>query len=189
MIHLETEQLRLRSFKPEDEKVMLAINQDPKVMEYFPSMPDANETRAFLARNQQQQAQYGYSLYAVEHKACGNMIGFVGLNRVGFAIPSLVPGTPGLIEIGWRLAQSHWGRGYATEAAKAVLHYAFATLEIHELISFTATINHASRRVMEKIGLRHNLVDDFKHPAIDATSPLHDHVLYRLSREKYLATI
>ena len=88
-------------------------------------------------------------------------------------------------EIGWRLSSNHWGQGFATEGAKAVLDYAFRKLKISEIVSFTAAGNAKSIRVMQKIGLQHNEIDDFDHPKLDDTSPLKRHVLYRLSREKY----
>ena len=84
------------------------------------------------------------------------------------------------------LASKHWGQGFATEGAKAVLDYAFRKLKIPEIVSFTAAGNAKSIRVMQKIGLQHNEADDFYHPDIEDTCPLKRHVLYRLSREIYL---
>ena len=89
-------------------------------------------------------------------------------------------------EIGWRLASNYWGKGYATEAAKAVLHHAFTELNLDEVVSFAVADHTKSRRVMEKIGLRHNEVDDFDHPRRKLGSPLRRHVLYRLSKDEYL---
>ncbi len=91
-----------------------------------------------------------------------------------------------IVEIGWRLSSHHWGKGYATEAAKAVLRYAFTELNLIEIISFTVKANTKSRRVMEKIGLHHSVADDFDHPKLDENSPLRRHALYRLTRDNYL---
>lgn len=88
----------------------------------------------------------GFSLYAVELKNTGEMIGFLGLMPPSFEAHF----TPA-VEIGWRLSSTHWNQGYATEGAKAVLHYAFTSLNLPEVVSFTAVNNLASRRVMEKL--------------------------------------
>jgi RimJ/RimL family protein N-acetyltransferase len=122
-----------------------------------------------------------FGLYAVELKNTGEMIGFLGLMIPPFEVHF----TPA-IEIGWRLSSTHWNQGYATEGAKAVLHYAITFLNLPEVVSFTAVNNLASRRVMEKIGLQHNTKDDFDHPKLEQNSPLRRHVLYRLSRADYL---
>lgn len=94
-----------------------------------------------------------------------------------------------VVEIGWRLSSKHWGQGYATEAAKAVLHYAFTELDLNEIISFTVPANAKSRRVMEKIGLHRNAQNDFEHPNLPENSPLKPHLLYRLSKAEYLKRI
>ncbi|CDZ77327.1 Acetyltransferase (GNAT) family protein [Legionella massiliensis] len=108
------------------------------------------------------------------------MIGFLGLMTPSFDAHF----TPA-VEIGWRLSSKYWNQGYATEGAKAVLHYAFNCLNIERLVSFTVVNNLASRRVMEKIGMHHNPPDDFEHPRLSVDSPLRKHVLYRLSKEEY----
>lgn len=173
---LETEHLLLRTFKESDVAPMLAINQDPKVMEYFPALQNEEETRALIDRINAHQEQHGYSLYAVELKATGEMIGFVGLMYRDFEAHF----TP-VVEIGWRLASTHWNQGYATEAARAVLDYAFSVLGLKEIVSFTSEINMPSRRVMEKLGFTHNPKDDFDHPKLEPSHRLSKHVLYRVS--------
>ncbi len=180
---LQTERLILRTWKSTDIEAMTAINQDPKVMRYFPATGTEQQTREHIQRLIKHQAEYGYSLYAVEHKQTNTMIGFVGLlHRTGedWSAPFL-PAT----EIGWRLASDYWNQGLATEAARAVLHYAFTELDLNEIVSFTVVANSPSRRVMEKIGLRHHPEDDFNHTLLDQSSPLCRHVLYRLSQQAY----
>ena len=98
-------------------------------------------------------------------------MGYVGLHEIGFEADF----TPG-IEIGWRLAADFHNQGYATEAAKAVLHLA-ESHEIKRLYSFTAKINVPSERVMQKIGMKK--VGEFDHPKLPAESPLCRHVLYQ----------
>jgi len=179
---IETERLILRTWLDCDLEPMSKINQDPRVMEYFPGLYDFQHTKKFIEREKEAFAKLGYTLYAVELKESGEFIGFVGLSLAEFDA-HFTPAT----EIGWRLASAHWGKGYATEAAKAVLHYAFTELKLDEVVSFTTVNNTKSRRVMEKIGLKHNESDDFdhRHPSADSNSPPEICVLYRLTRDKY----
>lgn len=109
-------------------------------------------------------------------------VGFVGMQSA----PEVLPFSP-CVEIGWRLAQPYWRKGYATEAAVAVADYAFATLGLSELVSFTAATNVRSRRVMKRLGMTHDSREDFDHPFVDAESPLRHHVLYRLLRPETVA--
>lgn len=180
---LETERLLLRTFKESDLDAMTAINQDPKVMQHFPSLLDQEQTAKLIQKITNYQYKYGYSLYAVELKSTSEMIGFVGLlfrNKEEFDAP-FMPST----EIGWRLSSKQWNRGYATEAAIAVLEYGFNHLDLDEIVSFTVPANKASRRVMEKIGLHYNSDDDFDHPNLDKNSHLCRHVLYRLTKQEW----
>lgn len=174
---LETQRLILRTWQASDFEPMCEINQDPKVMECFPSTLSKEETRTFIDKLQQHYEQHSYTFFAVELKQTGECIGFVGLKNVSFQAHF----TPA-VEIGWRLSSAHWGQGYATEAAKAVLDFAFNQLQLKEIVSFTTVANIKSRRVMEKIGLLHDPQDDFQHPKLASTHPLCRHVLYRLSK-------
>lgn len=178
---LEIERLFLRTFQEEDVESLIAINQDPKVMQFFPSIPTREETIAFIDSIISHQEEKNFSLYAAEIKNTGEMIGFVGLFTATFEAHF----TPA-IEIGWRISSKHWNQGYATEAAKAVLDYAFKTLGLDEIVSFTSTLNKPSIRVMRKIGLHTNSEDDFDNPKVPSGSPLVEHVLYRLKRSEYL---
>lgn len=178
---LETERLILRTWREEDINSMAAINQDPKVCEFLPAIGNRATTEVSVRKIMQHYEQHEYCLYAVELKSTHEFIGWTGL-----AIPSFEAHFTPSIEIGWRLNSRDWNQGYATEAAKAVLHYAFTTLKLNEIVSFTAINNKASRRVMEKIGLHHNPYDDFDHPSLEKSSPLCRHVLYRISKSAYL---
>jgi RimJ/RimL family protein N-acetyltransferase len=178
---LETDRLILRIFQTTDVDQMTLIDQDPKVCQYLPAIGTRAGTEAGVQRIIQHYEERSFSLYAVELKHSGEFIGFLGL-----ITPSFQAHFTPAIEIGWRLASKHWNKGYATEGAKAVLHYGFTQLHLDEIVSFTVVNNHASRRVMEKIGLHHNPQDDFDHPRLSADSPLRRHVLYRLSKTEYL---
>lgn len=185
-IILTTKRLILRTWKSTDTPLMAAISSDPLVMEHFPAIQDMTATQALINHINQHFETFGYALYAVETKETHEFIGFVGLNHPPFDIPHFQPAELPIVEIGWRLSSKHWGKGYATEAAKAVLYYAFTELNLGEIISFTVVANSKSRRVMEKIGLHHSETDDFDHPKLEENSPLRRHVLYRLTRENYL---
>lgn len=180
MIILETERLILRTWCDDDFDIMLSINQNPHVMEFFPELQGPEKTASLLHGMREQQEKRGYSWYAVVVKQIDTIIGAVGLNYTDFPChfsPS--------VEIGWRLDSLYWGKGYATEAAKAVLKYAFETLNLPEIVSFTASANSRSIQVMKNIGLEHDNKDDFNHPYLEEDSPLKSHVLFRLSRERY----
>src|SRR3990167_7420896 len=186
-IILSTERLILRTWKQSDIPLMAAISSNPLVMEHFPATQDIAATQALVNHINQHYEKFGYALYAVETKDTHEFIGFVGLNHPPFEIPNFQPKGLPIVEIGWRLSSNHWGKGYATEAAKAVLHYAFIELNLGEIISFTVVANIKSRHVMEKIGLHHSEIDDFNHPKLEENSPLKRHVLYRITRDNYQA--
>ena len=109
-------------------------------------------------------------------------IGFMGIQNVPFEAPF----TPA-IEIGWRLARPFWNRGLATEGASAVLSYGFRKLVLEDIVSFAVSANVQSRRVMQKIGMRHDHAGDFDHPKLPHGHPLRKHVLYRLSQADWNA--
>lgn len=185
-IILTTDRLILRTWKASDLPLMTAISSDPLVMEHFPATQDITATQALIDHVNQHYEKFGYATYAVEIKATREFIGFVGLNHPPFEIPDFKPKSLPIVEIGWRLSSKHWNKGYATEAARAVLHYAFTELNLDEIISFAVVANVKSRHVMEKIGLHHSEADDFDHPTLEENSPLRRHVLYRLTRDNYL---
>lgn len=176
---LETQRLILRTWTKADVAPMAKINMDQQVMEHFPGLINLEQTKALIQKINNHYDKYGYTLYAVELKSSGEFIGFVGLFKPSFDA-HFTPAT----EIGWRLSSQHWRQGYATEAATAVLEYAFKVHKLDEVVSFTVVNNLASRRVMEKIGLKYNPKDDFNHPNIKDPQLVH-HVLYRLKRSEH----
>lgn len=177
-IYIETERLVLRSWATADLSLFVAMNNDERVMRYFPATLSASETETFYNRIQEEFDKKGWGLYAVEIKSTGEFIGYVGLHEIGFEADF----TPG-VEIGWRLAADYHNQGYATEAATAVLQLAKQSGIMH-LYSFTAQINAPSERVMQKIGMIK--VGEFAHPKLSAASPLLTHVLYRIDFEQRL---
>ena len=185
-IVLETDRLILRTWTQADVDKLAVMNMDPRVMEYFPSTQDYQTTVKLIEHSNNLFSQYGFCLYATELKETGEMIGFVGLNIPDFDIPNFKPIQKPIVEMGWRLAFEYWGKGYATEGAKAVLDQGFNTLNLKEIVAFTPFNNLRSRRVMEKIGLKHNEKDDYDAKSFDENNPAKRQVLYRLKREEYL---
>lgn len=173
--HLETERLLLRGWRDGDLAPFAAMNADEKVMEYFPAPLARAQSDAFAARIQRGLNDNGHGLFAVAVKATGKFIGYVGLNSVRFQAPF----TPA-VEIGWRLAVDAWGRGYATEAARACLAHGFSDCGFRTIVSFTTRSNRRSMAVMERIGMARKASDDFEHPALPAGHPPRPHVLYRI---------
>ena len=172
---LRTGRLILRPWRDEDLAPFAAMNADPTVMRYFPSTLDRAESDAMVGRVRLHFATRGFGLWAVEVPGVTPFAGFVGLSVPRFEAPFMP-----CVEIGWRLAPECWGKGYATEAAKASLAFGFETLKLAEIVSFTVVANAPSRRVMERLGMHHEPADDFDHPSIAAGDPLRRHVLYRL---------
>ena len=182
MKFLETKRLILRDWEKKDITPFVDMNQDPEVMKFFPNLLSRDESINLIHRTQKQLNGHGFCLFAVELKESGEFIGFVGLS-----IPSFQAHFTPCVEIGWRIAKKYWNRGFATEAAKAVLNQAFERYNLNEVVSFTAKINKASIRIMEKIGLQHDPKDDFNHPNLAINHPLSEHVLFRLSRDQLSA--
>jgi len=179
---IETPRLMIRPWKDSDIPEFSNMNQDPDVRQFFPRLLTLEESAGFVEFYRQQLKGHGFCFWAVELKATQEFIGFVGLG----VCPPEMPFSPA-VEIGWRLAKKYWNQGYATEAASAVLHEAFETFHLKEVVSFTALPNQKSMRIMEKIGLSHDPKDDFDHPKLDKDHWLCRHVLYRMTKEQLIA--
>ncbi|NQD38234.1 GNAT family N-acetyltransferase [Permianibacter sp. IMCC34836] len=177
---LKTTRLLLRQWRPEDAKPFAELNADPEVMQHFPARLTAAESDAMLTRCQQHIEVHGWGLWAVEQIDGGDFIGFVGLSRPRFQAAF----TP-CVEVGWRLRRSAWGHGFASEAATACLHFGFDTLQLDEIVSFTAASNTRSQCVMQRLGMRHNPADNFLHPLLDPQHPITPHVLYRIAQAEW----
>jgi RimJ/RimL family protein N-acetyltransferase len=171
---VKSERLTLRDWSDEDLEPFASLNADPRVMEHFPSVLTRERSDAIAGRIRAHWAK-GFGLWAVEERSTGTFIGFVGLSVPSFEAPF----TPA-VEIGWRLAYDAWGRGYATEGARASLEWArrHLTPPRGEIVSFTTAGNWRSRRVMESLGFTHRDEDDFDHPALPEWE-FRRHVLYR----------
>ena len=174
MIELRTERLLLRPWRESDRGPFAALNQDPAVMEFFPSLLDREASDRSIDAWQAQFATQGWSNWATELAESGQFVGFVGLSVPRRALPC----SP-CVEIGWRLARPFWGLGLASEAANEVLRAGFERIGLTEIVSFTAVGNRRSRAVMERIGMR-NAHEDFEHPGVPEGHALRLHCLYRV---------
>jgi RimJ/RimL family protein N-acetyltransferase len=162
----------LRQWKESDLEPYAAMNADPEVMHYFPKPLTREESALSMARHRARIEERGWGLWAVE--VDGVFAGFTGLAEPKFAAHF----TP-CVEIGWRLRKEFWGQGIAFEATQQAMRYAFAQLKLPQLVSFTATVNLRSRKLMERLGFSHKAIDDFDHPEIREGHWLRRHVLYR----------
>lgn len=180
LIELQTERLCLRQWRPADRAALAALSSDPRVMEYLSEPLTRAASDAMADRFQSLIAERGWGFWAAEHRATRELIGFVGLHTPALALP-FAP----CVEIGWRLAAPYWGKGLATEAAKEALRAGFETLELPEIVAFTALGNVRSRAVMQRLGMRE--AGTFDHPHVPEGSPLRLHCLYRLQREQWSA--
>lgn len=174
---LETDRLVLRRWREADLAPFAALNADPVVMEYFQAVMTRAESDALAPRIEAHFDAHDFGLFAVGVRATGEFIGFVGLWPADFDAPF----TPA-VEVGWRLARSAWGHGYATEAARASIADGFERLGLAEIVSFTPDPNERSWRVMERLGMLRDAAGDFDHPKVPPGHRLEHHVLYRLAR-------
>lgn len=175
---IKTERLILHSWKEEDLAPFAALNADPRVREFFyPTILSRQESDHLVKLFQEHIQKFNFGLFAASLVQTGEFIGFIGLQHVSENLP-FYPA----VEIGWRLAHQHWGKGYATEGAKAALDYGFEQLNLTEIVAMTTVHNNRSRNVMEKLGMTYNPNDDFDHPKVPDGHPLKKHVLYRITK-------
>ena len=174
---METERLILREWREEDRDPFFALNSDPAVMEFLPAGTRADSDAA-VERMIATQAEHGHCFWAVERKADGAFLGFCGLKVVN------LPGTPvdGETEIGWRLREDAWGRGYAKEAAVAALAWGWANLDRDRILAFTVRANEPSRRLMQRLAMTRRADLDFAHPHFAPGHPLSEHITYVAER-------
>ena len=174
----ESQRLGFRRWKERDRIPFAAMTADPEVMRYFPKPLAKREADRLIDRFETHMVDKGYTMWAVERKEDGAFIGFIGLLEITMAIEG-----QGAAEIGWRLDKSFWKQGYAVEVALACLGYAFGSLGMTEVYSFTSAVNKPSETVMKRIGM--TKIDDFEHPKLAGGSPLKRHVLYKIDRSEY----
>jgi len=155
-ILIDTERCLLRNWCPEDAVDFYQLNSDPEVLRYTGDAPfgTVDEAKRFI-ENYRHYQQYGYGRWAVIHRLSGEWMGFCGLRYD----PSTYT-----VDIGFRLKKKYWNQGFATEVALATLEYGHRKLKMNKIIGRCHPDNHASRRILEKIGMQFNHVDQDSHP-------------------------
>lgn len=181
-VTLTTERLILRPWTEADFAPFAAMSADPKVMEHFPGTLSRAESDNVATILKSDIEIMGYGFWALEVPGVAPFIGFTGIRPVTFEAPFVSPPPGQTVEIGWRLAPAHWGKGYASEAARASLAHGFGPLALPEIVSFTVTGNTRSQAVMQRLGMTHDEKDDFDHPNLPLGHKLRRHVLYRMKR-------
>ena len=142
---ITTHRLILRSFRREDLAHYNALGQDPVVMRFLGGVWSEEKTLEAAQGANQSLIENGYGFLAVERRSDGLFLGISGL--------SVEQWYPDDLQVGWRLFQQHWGHGYASEAGRAWLDFAFARAGRERIISMADTPNHRSIAVMRRLGM------------------------------------
>lgn len=172
---IETSRLVLRRWRSSDLALFAEQNADPVVMRHLAGVLTREESDAYVERAEMHFIDNGFCKWAVEAPGVSPFVGAVGLTRVKFEAEF----TPA-VEVAWRLNRRYWGRGYATEAARAALDDGFERVGLEEVVAMTALGNTASIKVMERLGMVRSI--EFDHPHHRESSSLRRHILYRLQR-------
>ena len=166
----------LRPWRDADRAPFADLNADPAVTRFLPSTLRRAESDQLADRIDAHFAARGFGLWALEVPGRTPFAGFVGLS-----VPSFEADFTPCVEIGWRLARAHWGRGYATEGARLALRHGFEALSLREIVSFTVPANLPSLAVMARLGMA-RAPETFEHPRLPEGHPLRTHVLHRITR-------
>ncbi len=148
---LTTERLVLRPFTPDDLPALTVLHAEESFWWYpLRRGMTEEETKDFLSRVIERYDSDGFGLEALEERASGAMIGWAGL-----AVPHFLPEILPAVEVGWRLAASHHGKGLATEAGSAAVDWGFTEGGLERIVSIYEPENTPSGRVMERLGFTH----------------------------------
>jgi len=173
---IKTARLGLRNWVPSDEKPFIEMCKDEVVMQHFPKPLSKEETKGLISRLQTHFDTHGYCYFAIDLLETDEFIGFTG-----FANQTWKSEFTPCVDIGWRLKQSAWGKGYATEAAKACLDAAFPKFGLKEIIAFATDTNVPSQNVMKKVGMQ--FIGTVQHPAIVGDPRFEHCVVYKIETE------
>lgn len=174
-IALTTERLHLRQFRPEDLDSFARMNADTEVMRHYPAPLTRSQSQEFMDTIALHWAHHGFGLFAVTDKRSGEFLGYTGLK-----VPQFEAFFTPCVEIGWRFAREAWGKGLATEAAKACLEFGFNSNGLSRIVSFTTIQNLKSEQVMVRLGMQR--IGTFDNPRVAPDHPLRPHVLYAIDR-------
>lgn len=159
---VETDRLILREILPTDDAGMFELDSDPEVHRYVGGKPQTHidESRKVIELVRQQYVDFGIGRWAMIEKASGEFMGWTGLKYC----TEMRNGHVNYHDLGYRMIKRYWGKGYATESAIASLEYGFDIMNLGAIYAMADMNNLASRRVLEKCGLRHvNVFDDEGH--------------------------
>ena len=173
----KSKRLGFRNWTIDDLDSFAEMNQDIRVMEYFPNILTKLETQEFIDRLLEHYNKHGYNYFATEKLTTGEFIGFIGLAYQNYET-EFTPAT----DIGWRLKKSVWNKGYATEGAKRCLKFAFTDLNIKKIISTCSKYNTKSENVMKKIGMIKK--GEFHHPKLKNHPSLEKYICYEIKKER-----
>jgi len=177
-VTLDTPRLRLRPWQQSDYRPFARLNADHEVMRFFPATLSSVESDTLANTLQDNLEKNGWGIWALELKSTEAFIGFTGIQcKQGMSFSPCV-------EIGWRLAKEYWRQGFATEAARQALTFAFSHLQLTEVVAFTTVTNLPSRGVMEKLQM-HNTGRNFQHPALPIGHKFREHVLYNIEHAQW----
>ena len=183
LVELRTKRTILRGWRPEDADRYAELNADPRVMEFFESTMDRAKSEESRARMLAGFAERGWGFWILEIPGVTEFAGLVGLNP-----PTYTTHFTPCVEVGWRLHERFWGKGYATEAARESLRFGFEDLALDEIVAMTVPDNVRSRAVMHRLGMTYDAAGDFDHPMVPAGHARSRHVLYRLKRGDFKKT-
>jgi len=176
---IETPRLILRPWREDDKDAFNAIINTPAMMAHFGGVAPHEKIDALIDRQMEKQAADGHCMWAVETKADGELVGICGLRFGGH------PGTPvdGMYELGWRIAERHWGQGIAREAAEASRDWGWANTPARTIAAWTNPDNTPSWGLMIRIGMARRPDLDFRHPLyLDTDDVIGDMIVYAIDR-------
>ena len=184
---LVTPRVLLRQWRDDDLEPLVALNADPEVSRYLGGHITRTDSEAMAERMRTHWAQRDFGVWALELRGDRGERGprspLIGL--CGIVVPRYETKFSPFVEIIWRLATAHWGKGLVTEAARAALEDGFNEQDFPDVVATTVQQNQRSWRVMERLGMRRSPQDDFDHPLVPEANPLRPHIVYRLSREAW----
>jgi len=172
----ETERLRLRTWDDEDEFRFYDVMNTPAVMRWLGGLQPREEWSAGYQRLRAYERDFGFTFWIVERSSDDAILGFCGLKRVN------APGAqfPGDIEIGWRLREDAWGKGYAKEAAIASLDLAFDRFGAPRVVAVTSAQNGPSQGLMIRLGMERRKDLDFVDERFAADSEVNPQIVFRI---------
>lgn len=175
-VYIETDRVILRDWAHDDLEHFARINEDHLVMEYYPSRLDEEASARLMANFQEHIDQKGYGFFAAEEKGTGTFMGFAGLA----AVPENMPFAPA-IELAWRFDYDFWGKGLATEVARALISYGFDDLKLDSIVAYCLNDNIRAIPALETLGFAHKASKDFKYAMKRSPKKKLDYRFYTLS--------